>query len=72
MVVPILHGITANEAQPAIFDSLLDRPYTTEQHSRECCIRCNVDPPTKDEVVDNEDLFVFPKCEKKIFVEVTQ
>ncbi len=54
---------------------LLDRPYLSEQHSQECCIRCNVDPPLDDEVVDNEDLFAhvsFPKREKKTFVNVTQ
>ncbi len=31
-----------------------------------------MDPPPEDEIVDNEDLFSFPKREKKTFVEVTQ
>ncbi len=31
-----------------------------------------MDPPPKDEVVDNEDLVSFPKREKKTFDEVTQ
>jgi hypothetical protein len=54
---------------------LLDRQYLSEQHSQECSIRCNVDPPPEDEVVDDEDLFahvLFPKREKKTFVDVTQ
>ena len=53
---------------------LLDKPYTQGEHSRVCCVMCGVDPPPKDEVVDNEDLlFAKPECaEKKSFVEVTQ
>ena len=38
-----------------------------------CCVMCSVDPPPKDEVVDDEDLFAKPECaEKKSFVEVTR
>ena len=50
---------------------LLDKPYIQGGHSCMCCVMCGVDPPPKDKVVDNEDLFAKPECaEKKSFVEV--